>query len=78
MGRATRSGVPNPAYDKPVVLRPSGRAAGAGQHYLLGREPKPALQPFLLLHLAACDERLFFKRRRKMTAPGLEEHPEGS
>ena len=63
------SGVPNPAYDKPVVLRPSGpERLAPGQHYLLGGEPSRRLRPFLLLHLAACDQRLFFKRRRKMTA----------
>ncbi len=62
-------GVPNPVYDKPVVLRPSGpERLAPGQHYLLGPAPYPAPRPFWLLHFAACDETLFLKRRRRMTA----------
>jgi hypothetical protein len=57
------------AYDKPVVLRPSGpERLAPGQHYLLGPAPYPAPRPFWLLHFAACDETLFLKRRRRMTA----------
>jgi hypothetical protein len=52
-----------------VVLRPSGpERLAPGQHYLLGDQPWPAVRPFWLLHFAACDERLFFKRRLRMTA----------
>jgi hypothetical protein len=64
-----RFGAPSRAYDKPVVLRPSGpERLAPGQHYLLGDQPWPAVRPFWLLHFAACDERLFFKRRLRMTA----------
>ncbi len=62
-------GVPNAAYDKPVVLRPGGpERLAPGQHYLLGPAPRPGERPFWLWHFAACDEGLFFKRRRQMTA----------
>jgi glycosyltransferase involved in cell wall biosynthesis/Flp pilus assembly protein TadD len=51
-------GAANPVYNKPVVLRPSGpERLAPGQHYLRGPEPHPAVRPFRLLHLAACDER---------------------
>jgi hypothetical protein len=62
-------GVPNRMYDKPVVLRPEAPAhLVAGLHRLAGPIRYPPVTPFWLLHFAAFDEGLYFKRRRKMVA----------
>jgi GT2 family glycosyltransferase/tetratricopeptide (TPR) repeat protein len=67
--RQRRWGVPNPAYNKPIVLRPEGQERLAvGQHFLQGPVPYPADCPFWLFHLAAFDEGIFFKRRLRMTS----------
>jgi glycosyltransferase involved in cell wall biosynthesis/Flp pilus assembly protein TadD len=67
--RQRRWGVPNPLYNKPIVLRPSCPARLAvGLHVLEGPNPYPPISPFYLFHLASFDERLFLKRRLKMTA----------
>jgi hypothetical protein len=64
-----RWGVPNPGYNKPVVLRPEGPARlSPGQHYLLGPRPYPPVCPFYLLHVAGFDEAVFLRRRLQMVA----------
>jgi tetratricopeptide (TPR) repeat protein len=62
-----RWGLANPLYNKPVVLRPDGpERLVVGHHQLEGPVPYPPHAPFYLFHLAACDERIFLKRRLKM------------
>jgi GT2 family glycosyltransferase len=64
-----RWGFVSSSYNKPAVLRPDSEARLlVGQHCLLGPQPYPAVSPFYLLHLAAFDEAVFFKRRRQMVA----------
>jgi|SRR5579884_3157019 len=64
-----RFGLASVDYSKPVVLRPEARVRlGVGLHCLEGPMPRPAVCPFHLFHLAAFDEGLFLKRRRRMTA----------
>ncbi|HVS38638.1 MAG TPA: glycosyltransferase [Gemmataceae bacterium] len=64
-----RWGKPDPAYGKPIIVRPEAACRPVvGLHYLEGAEPRPPDVPFFLLHLSHFDEAVFLKRRLQMTA----------
>jgi hypothetical protein len=59
-------GVLNPEKDKPIVLRPEAPVRLAiGMARIDGPVRLPPVAPFWLYHFAGCDERLYFKRRRR-------------
>jgi hypothetical protein len=62
-------GVLNPDKDKPIVLRPEAPIRlGIGLARIDGPVRQPLVAPFWLYHFASCDERLYFKRRRRNIA----------
>jgi len=62
-------GILNPDKDKPIVLRPEAPIRlTIGMQRIDGPVRQPIPAPFWLYHLAHADERLYFKRRRRMVA----------
>jgi hypothetical protein len=62
-------GVLYPEKDKPIVLRPEAPVRlSIGMTRIDGPIRQQVVAPFWLYHFASCDERLYFKRKRRMVA----------